>query len=183
MDRLQRTKFRPSLVEYAVRTALRDAVAWRIGGGSTPHPDAFVAAAVAAARLRLDALDCDSGERSGALSAVHLAARRFSRSALCRRLMRLPTARFFCLRQAGRGADVIVRDRRRRLHAIALTVANDLLAAGKIATQMAAKTPLPAADRLTPLTVHVFSLVTARRYTFEREVVANETDRIGNRVA
>jgi hypothetical protein len=30
MDRLQRAKFRPLFVEDAVRTALRDAVAWRM---------------------------------------------------------------------------------------------------------------------------------------------------------
>jgi hypothetical protein len=169
MDRLQRAKFRPLFVEDAVRTALRDAVAWRIGGGSAPHADAFAAAATAAARLALDAVDGDSAERSSTLAAVQRAARRFTASPLCRRRKHVPASRFVRLPRTALGADVIVRDRQQHLHAVALTIRGDALETGHIATRVASATPLPAGDRLSPLTVHVFSLATGRRRTFQRD--------------
>lgn len=171
MDRLQRAKFRHLFVEDAVRTALRDAIAWRIGGGAAPRPEAFAAAAAAAARLALDAADADMEERSRTLAAVARAARRFCASALGRRLMTLPAARFVRLPRRPQGPDAIVRDRRRRLHAIVLTLRGDALDAGDVATRAAAATTLSNADRITALTVHVFSLATAARHTFERDVV------------
>jgi hypothetical protein len=170
MDRLQHAKFRPKFVESAVRSALRDAVAWRIGGGAAPSADAFGAAAVAAARLALDTADGDLAERARALAAVGRAARRFTASALWRRLTELPAARFLRVPHCARGPEVVVRDRRRRLHAITLSVRADTLAASNVATCVAAATPLGAADRLAPVSVHVFSLVTGRRYTFQRDV-------------
>ncbi len=172
MDRLQRVKFRPLLVENAVRTALRDAIAWRIGGGAAPSADAFAAAAAASARLALDAAYCDSSERSRTLTAVQRAARRFTGSALCRRLMILPASRFLRLADETHAADVALRDARRRLHAVTLTVRDGTLEAGRFATRVAQSTPLAAADRLTPLTVHVFSLSTGIRLSFERDVSA-----------
>jgi hypothetical protein len=53
------------------------------------------------------------------------------------------------------------------------------LQAAALATRAAAATPLPLADRLTPLTVHVFSLATGHHRTFERDVL----DTSGHRVA
>jgi hypothetical protein len=170
MDRLQRAKFRPLFVEDAVRTALRDAIAWRIGAGSAPSSDAFVAAAVASARLALDAADCDSAERSRTLAAVQRAAKRFTASALCRRLMSVPPYRFLRLAREAHAADVIVRDAARHLHAVALTVRGDAFEAGRFATRVAQSTPLAAADRLAPLTIHVFSLADGTRHMFERDV-------------
>jgi len=178
VDRLEHAKARPTFIEDAVRTALRDAIAWRIGGGSAPSADALVAAAVAAARLGLDAIESDSSERSRTLTAVQNAAKRLGTSALCRRLMKVPASQFLRLPRTAHGPDVIVRDRRRRLHAIVLTVRRDAFAAGNIATRAARATPLSVGDRLTPLSVHVFSLATANRYVFEHEVF----DRLKNRV-
>lgn len=169
-DRLQQVKSRPLIVEDAVRTALRDSIAWRIGGGGAPNADAFVSAAVASARLTLDAADCNTAERSNVLAAAHHVSTRFTRTALYRRLMKVPAAKFLRLPRALHGADVIVRGRDGRLHAIALTAGVDALEAGQVATRVAAATPLGVADRLTPLTVHVFSLATADRRSFEREV-------------
>jgi hypothetical protein len=170
MDCLEQAKLRPLFVERAVRTALRDAVAWRIGGGRAPSADAFIGAAVASARLALDAIDGTPGERSRTLAAVQRVARRFTASALYRRVMQVPAARFVRLQRGARDADVIVRDRRRRLHAIVLSVRRDAFDAGRIATQIASATSPGVGDRLNPLTIHVFSLVTGHRLTFEREV-------------
>lgn len=172
MDRLEQAKSRPVFVAEAVRTALRDAVGWRIGGGAAPNADAFVGAAVASARLALDAVDCATGERARTLAAVQGLAKRFTASALYGRLMQVPAARFVRFGRGDRAADVIVRDRRRRLHAIVLMIPRDAFDAGRIATRIALTTPLSVADRLNPLTVHVFSLATGHRLTFERDVVA-----------
>jgi hypothetical protein len=170
VDRLQRVKTRPLFVENAVRVSLRDAVAWRIGGGGVPSAHAFGAAAVASARLALDAAECDPGECSRTLSAVQHAAKRFASSALYRRLMTLPPSRFLRFARETNAADAVVRDARRRLHAIALTAGDDALAAGRFATRVARSTPLAAADRFAPLTVHVFSLADGTRHSFERDV-------------
>jgi hypothetical protein len=177
-DRLALAKSRPLVVEGAVRTALRDCVAWRIGGGSAPSADAFVAAAVAAARLSLDAAGCDATERSRALTAVHQVTARFTRSALCRRLMNVPPSKLVRLPRTADSPDVIVRDTNRRLHATAITARADALEAGRVATRVAAATPLPLADRLVPLTVHVFSLATGHRRTFERDVLGERANRL-----
>jgi hypothetical protein len=179
MDRLQQAKSRPLLVEDAVRTALRDAIAWRIGGGRPPSADAFVGAAVASARLAIDVLEGDSAERSRTLAAVQRGAHGFTHSALFRRLMKLPAAQFLRLARGPHDADVIIRDRRRRLHAITLTVTHDALEAGRIASRVAAATPLSVVDRLTPLTVHVFSLATAQRHAFERDVCERPANQPG----
>jgi hypothetical protein len=179
MDCLEQAKSRPLFVEEAVRTALRDAVAWRIGGGQAPSAEAFVGAAVASARLALDALDGTPDERSRTLAAVQRIARRFTTSALYRRVMQLPAARFVRLQRGARDADVVVRDRRRRLHAIVLTVRRDAFDAGRIATQTALATSLGVGDRLNPLTVHVFSLATNQRLCFERDVFAGPPQRSG----
>jgi hypothetical protein len=181
--RLEHAKARPFFVEDAVRTALRDAIAWRIGGGGAPRAEAFVAAAIAAARLGLDALDCDSVECSRTLAAVQRAARRFAISALGRRLMTVPAAQFLRLPRVAHGPDAIVRDRRRRLHAISLTARCGAFDAGQIASRSARATPLSVVDRLTPLTVHVFSLATAQRHTFVREVSSEHANRSDARVA
>jgi hypothetical protein len=160
-----------------VKTALRDAVAWRMGGGHAPSPDAFVAAAVAAARLALDTVDANSEERSRTLAAVQHVARRFTATALFRRIMVLPAARFVRLTPSRGDAEAVVRDRRRRLHAIVLTLEHDAFDAGRIATQVALATPLSAGDRLSPLTIHVYSLLSARRRSFERDVVQRTPSR------
>lgn len=168
--RLAQAKARPMLIEHAVRTALRDAIAWRIGGGVAPNVDAFAAAAVAAARQALDTGTADALERSLTLGPVQSGAKRLSASVLGRRLMSVPASRFVRLSSALDGPDVIVRDRRRRLHAIVLRTNPDALDAGRTATAIANTTPLPGADRLGPLTIHIFCLATGQRYTFEREI-------------
>ncbi len=170
MDRLEQAKSRPAVIEGALRSALRDAIAWRIGGGRPPSPEAFIGAAIASARSTLDALDSGSDERSRTLAAARRVAQRFTASALYRRLMQVPTARFLRLDRSAHHADAIVRDRRQRLHAIVLTVRHDAFDAGRLASQIARATPLSASDRLNRLTVHVFSLRTAQRFTFERDV-------------
>jgi len=177
MDPLEQAKSRPLFVEEAVRTALRDAVAWRIGGGQAPSAQAFTGAAVASARIALDAIDGSPDERSRTLAAVQRVAERFTRSALYRRVMHVPAARFVRLRCGAHDADVIVRDRRRRLHAIGLTVVRDAFDAGRIATRIALATSLNAGDRLNPLTIHVFSLGSGHRFTFERDVLERPPDR------
>jgi hypothetical protein len=177
MDCLEQAKSRPLFVEEAVRTALRDAVAWRIGGGQAPSVQAFIGAAIASARIALDAIDAKPGERSRTLTAVRRVAERFTRAALYRRVMQVPAARFVRLARDVRDADVIVRDRRRRLHAIVLTVARDAFDAGQIATRIALTTSLGVGDRLNPLTIHVFSLGTGHRLTFERDVFERPPDR------
>ncbi len=169
VDRLARAMARPLLVEDAVRTALRDTIAWRIGGGAAPHADAFIAAAVAAARQTLDASEADSAERSRTLHLVHQAAKRFTASPLSRRVMSVPASQFVRLARAADGPDTIVRDRRGRLHAIALRFAPDMLDAGRIASAVTNAAQLRITDRLNPLTVHIFSLATGRRGSYERE--------------
>jgi hypothetical protein len=89
--------------------------------------------------------------------------------------MTLPAARFVRQPRRPQGPDAIVRDRRRRLHAIVLTLRGDALDAGAIATLAAAATPLSNADRIAALNVHVFSLATAARHTFERDVTQPRT--------
>ena len=182
MDRLQRVKCRPGLVEDAVRTALRDAIAWRLGGGVAPGDDAFTAAAVASARLDLDALDGDPDERSRALAAVARAARRFAATALCRRLMAVPAARFLRLREPG-ATDAMVRDRRGRLHAIVLTIRSDALETARLATQIASAVALPVPDRLAPLTIHVLSLSGGYRHVFVRDLPSSSAHTRTARVA
>lgn len=175
-DPLALAKARPLLIEDAVRTALRDAIAWRIGGGSAPSVDAFAAAAVVAARQSLDASGSDAAERSRSLTAVQAVAQRFAASSLGRRLMSVPASQFVRLAWNRHGPDAIVRDRRRRLHAVALRLEADALDAGRTATAVVVATPLPVADRLSPVMVHVFALATQRRYTFEREARARRFD-------
>jgi hypothetical protein len=176
LDPLERAKSRPAFVERMLRAALHDALGWRIGGGRAPSAESFVTAAVAAARLNLAALDGSSGERSRTLAAVQRVGSRFAASALFRRLMHVPAARFLRLAGDPGDADVIVRDRRRRLHAVALTIEHDAFAASRIATRVASVMPLPAGDRLMPVTVHVFSLATGHRLTFERDVFEPAVD-------
>ena len=173
VDRLERAKSRPAIIEAAVRTALRDAIAWRIGGGDAPSPAALTTAAVAAARLTLDVTNGDSAERSRTLAAVAHAARAFAAGRFCRRLMTVPASRFIRLPRTFASPDVVVRDRRGHLHAIALSVRCDAFNAGAIAEDVARSTPVAAADRLMPLTVHVVSLATQQRHTFERDVLTN----------
>jgi hypothetical protein len=171
-DRLARVKARPSLVEHAVRSAVREAIAWRIGGGSAPSTAAFVGAAIAAARPALHAAGADASEYTRTLTAVQRVAHRFIASSLGRRLMNVPASRLAQPPYAVRGADVLVRDGARRLHAIVVTARPSTFDAGRAATLIAETTPLASADRLTPLTVHVFSLATGRRRTFQRHATA-----------
>jgi hypothetical protein len=178
IDRLAHAKDRPLLIEVAVRTALRDAIAWRIGGGGAPNAQAFAAAAVACARQELDQIGADSAERSRTLAAVQFAAKRWTASALGRRLMTVPASQFVRLAPARRGSDAIVRDRRRRLHAIRLKLKPGALDAGRAAREIADATCLAAADRLNPLTVHVFSLATGQRWTFERDIYSINRARV-----
>jgi hypothetical protein len=182
-DRLQQAKARPLLIEGAVRTALRDAIAWRAGGGTAPGTGAFIAAAVASAPFAFDAAGNDTSERSRTLAAVQRAAKHFTRSALWRRLMTLPPSQFLRLPRETDGPDVIVRDRFRRVHAIVLSVRRDAFEFGGIATRIAVSTPLSVADHLTPLTVHVFSLTTGRRHTFERAASEGHPSQRAARVA
>lgn len=170
VDRLARAKARPLHIESAVRIALGDAMAWRIGGGSAPTPAAFAAAAVAHARQVLDSSNFDTTERSRTLSAVQLTAKRFAASALCRRLMTVPAAQIVRLPPAAHGPDAVVRDRRRRLHAVTLKLDPDAFEAGRTATLIAGATAVAVADQLSPLTIHVFSLATGQRQAFERDV-------------
>jgi hypothetical protein len=182
-DRLAQAKSRPRLIERAIATALHDAVAWRIGGGSAPTGRAFETAAVAAARLTLDAACCDPADRSPALADVQNLARRFAASALYRRVMTVPTAQFLRLPPVSGGPVVVVRDRRRRLHAIALTIRRDAIETIGIASRLARVTPLASTDRLTPLTVHVFSLSSGQRHMFVRDVSSGGDARFDSRVA
>ncbi len=180
IDRLALAKARPILCEDAVRTALRDAIAWRIGGGGAPNGAAFAAAAVAAARQSLDAAAADSLERSQTLGTVQAGAERLSASALGRRLMSVPVLQFVRLPPAADAADAIVRDGKKRLHAIVLRLAPDPFEAALTATAIARSTPLSVSDRLGPLTIHIFDLGTGHRLTFVREVT---TSHFGKRVA
>jgi hypothetical protein len=175
-DRLGQAKARPALVENAVRTALREALMWRIGGGRAPNSEALVAGALATARCSLDVLDCDRAERSRTLAAVGNAARRFASSALCRRLMAVPAAQFFRLPNSPHGPDAIIRDRRGRLHAVVITAGGDAFEAGEIAGRVARATALPRGCRLTPLNVHVFSLASAQRHLFQRDLAMRRID-------
>jgi hypothetical protein len=69
------------------------------------------------------------------------------------------------------GPEAIVRDRRRRLHLISVAVLSTPLEAARRATRIAAAAQLRARDRLSPLTVHVFSLTTGTRHAFVREAL------------
>ena len=166
-DRLARAKARPLLVEWAIRRALREAIAWRIGGGTTPRDEAFCAAAVAAARQALDARPADRSELARTLHIVQSSAQAFTHSKLWRRLLTISAARLINSRPTSDGADALVRDRRGRLHAIALRSSSDAFAAGHTAQCIAQLTTLPLPDRLNPLAVHVFCLTTQRRHSFE----------------
>jgi len=167
---LERAKARPRRVEAAVRSALGDAVAWRIGGGAAPGATAFATAAIANARLQLDTAGADRVEQSRVLAAVGWAAGRFARSALCRRIMTVPATRFVRAPGGPHGPDVLVRDRRGRLHAVIITARCNGLEAARIATAAAAAIPLPSLHVLTPMTVHVYALATGVRHSCTRDV-------------
>ncbi len=172
-DRLARAKARPVLVEHVIRTALRDAIAWRIGGGAAPESEALGAAAVVATRQLLDARAADVAELSRTLSAVQAAARTFTQSKLWHRLMSVPTSRFIRLEPDASGPDAIIRDRHGRVHVVALRFTGDAFAAGSAALHVAQSTRLAAADRLAPLHVHIFCLRTKRRHAFQLDVAGH----------
>jgi len=176
-ERLAQVKARPALVEHAVRVALRDAITWRIGGGSAPSVAVFVGAAIAAARPALDASDADAAERTRTLTAVQRAAKRFITSPLGCRLMRVSPSKLSQSPSLSDGAQVIVRDRSHRLHAIVLTARPGTFDAGQAATLAAHGASLTSADRLAPLTVHVFSLATGKRRTFQRNLTTPQARR------
>jgi hypothetical protein len=97
--------------------------------------------------------------------------------------MTIPASRFLRVPRRRHGPDVVVRDRRRRLHAVVLTAHASGLEAGTIASNVAAATPLPPAGRLVPLTVHVYSLPTGMRRAFVRDTRRDSTLVQGPRVA
>jgi hypothetical protein len=149
---------------------VRDAIQWRIGGGAPPSPDSFAIAARSAARRLLADDRADPVECAQTLGATLRAARRLTRSRLWSRLMTISPTAFVQATRSPAAPEAIVRDRRRRVHLITVAVLASPLDAARRATRTAAGVTLPARDRLTPATIHVFSLTTGRRHVFVRDV-------------
>jgi hypothetical protein len=162
-DALGAIRSRPAVIEYAVRTALVEAMTWRLGGGKPPDEGAFACAAMAAARQeawRGPAALVDTS------AAVHARALRFFRSPLGRRLINLPQAQIVRTGAGRCAADVVVRDRQERLHLIALTVLRRPLDIGDFARRLSEETLVAPRERLSPLRIHVYSLATGIRYEY-----------------
>ena len=167
-DRLGAIRARPVLVEFAVRTALVDAMKWRLGGGAPPAENSFAYAAAAAARQELSRSRGATAHRNDATSLARTAATAaasFFRSPLGRRLMTLPQSQITAT-AAGvvGGADVAIRDAGGRLHLIALTALARPLEIGARAHDVARSTPLAPRDRLCAVRIHMYSLVTGMRH-------------------
>ncbi len=165
LDRLDAIRARPALIERAVRTALIDAMKWRLGGGGAPAENSFAFAAAAAARQELSRdvtaqrPDAASAARAAATGAV-----RFFRSPLGKRLLTLPPANIAATAATAGGADVAIRDSAGRLHLIALTTLVRPLDIGARARDVARKTTIAPRDRLSAVRIHMYSLITGLRH-------------------
>ena len=167
IDRLDAIRARPALIESAVRTALLDAMKWRLGGGAPPAQHSFAFAAAAAARQELSRscggttprIDAASAARAASAAAV-----RFFRAPLGKRLMTLPHAQIVVAAATTGGADVAIRDGAGRLHLIALTTLVHPLDIGARARDVARNTPLAPKDRISAIHIHMYSLVTGVRH-------------------
>ena len=165
VDRLDAIRARPALIERAVRTALVDAMKWRLGGGGPPAENSFAFAAASAARQEL-LLPCGAAKRLDSASVARAAAAaavRFFRAPLGKRLLTLPCAQIASTEARYGGADVAIRDRAGRLHLIALTTLRRPLEIGARAHDVARHTTIAPRDRLTGVRIHMFSLVTGTR--------------------
>lgn len=166
LARLDAIRARPALIERAVRTALIDAMKWRLGGGGAPAENSFAYAAAAAARQ--DALACGfAAQRTDVANlarAAAAAAVRFFRAPLGKRLLALPLTQIVASAAPAGGADVAIRDRAGRLHLIALTTLVRPLDISARAREVAGKSTLAPRDRLSAVRIHMFSLVTGRRH-------------------
>jgi hypothetical protein len=166
-DTLNAIRAEPALIEHAVRTALVDAMKWRLGGGTPPNENAFAFAAVAAARQERAGSNVALAQRSEPATlrgAAAAAALRLFRAQLGKRLMTLPSAQIVRTGDTDCGADVVVRDTGGRLHLIALTALSRPLDISARAREVAEQTHVAARDRLSSVRVHMFSLATGARF-------------------
>ena len=170
LDPLLAVRERPALVERAVRSALIDAVQWRLGGGSAPSRAAFGAAAVAVARPGAARANVDAAGRLALAAATERAATRFFASSLGRRLMTVPSAQLVAAPYSKGGADVAVRDAAQRLHLISLTALRLPLDIAARARAVAACAALAPQDGLAPVRIHLYSLWTGKRYVCSRRL-------------
>ncbi len=167
LDRLGAIRERPALVERAVRTALIDAMKWRLGGGGAPAENSFAFAAAAAARGELSASCAGSAQRPDAAGLARVAAAaavRFFRSPLGKRLLTLPREQIAATATNKGGADVAIRDRAGHLHLIALTTLRRPLDISARARDVARNTTIAPQDGLAAVRIHMYSLVTGIRH-------------------
>ena len=162
-DTLAAIAHRPAAIEYAVRTALVEAMKWRLGGGAPPAENAFAYAAVAAVRQARWAPDSAS-QRAATARTAATAAVRFFRSPLGKRLMSVPAARLVGTGVTDEGADVALRDSAQRLHLVALTMLVRPLDINARAREVYEATLIAPRDRLAPVRLHLYSLATGVRH-------------------
>lgn len=166
-DRLDAIRTRPALVERAVRTALIDAMKWRLGGGGAPAENSFAFAAAAAARQELSLSRGATAPRPDTASVARAAAAaavRFFRAPLGKRLLTLPRAHITATGVTAGGADVAIRDITGRLHLIAITTLQRPLDISARARDVVCKTTIAPRDRLSGIRIHMYSLVTGMRH-------------------
>ena len=166
LDSLSAIAARPALIEFAVRAALVEAMTWRLGGGAPPSEVAFTCAAVAAARQRAATTAVPPASVPEISRATARAAQRFFRAPLGRRMLTLPAKQIAVIPEGRGGPLAIVRDGANHLHAIELTALRHPLEIGARAHGVAAEIGVAPHERLLPIRVHVFSLVTGRRYEY-----------------
>ncbi len=168
LDTLLTIRERPVLVERAVRSALVEAMRWRLGGGAAPNRSAFGFAAVAAVRQAAAPVGVAAAVRLELATVTERAAIRFYSSLLGMRLMSVPARQITCAPGISPGTDVAVRDRANHLHLIALTALAWPLEIGELVSRLADESGFPPQDRLAPLQIHVYSLRTGVRHQYRR---------------
>ncbi len=166
--RLAFARDRAAIAERALRHAIAEALRWRSGGGAAPSDDAFVTATLAAVREIADWEALDGRTRLTFNRRLETAARRFAVSSLGRRLRTIPIERLLRVPN-GRDPDVLVRDLRGEAHAVVVTSACDPFELANRARAIEATIDVPLGARLSPLTIHLYSLATGRRHAYRFE--------------
>ncbi len=156
------------IAERALRLSIAEALRWRSGGGPSPSDDAFVTATLAAIREMPDWSSLDGRTRLLFNRRLESAARRYIASPLGRRLRSLPIERLLRTPNAA-NPDILLRDARGEVHLVVVTSLRDPLELAERARSIEARTEVPLGSRLSPLTIHLYSLKTGRRCTYRYE--------------
>lgn len=164
-DHFRRLQLEPQLTRACVSEALREVMRRRMVCNGRASPADFLAAANAVlCKIRR----VSAAERRLLSIAIYRGARRFIASPLGRRLLSIDASCLITAPECSTGADVIVRDRSGRLHAVGITTASEPLLAGAEASQLVNDLRLAGYMTFSPVRVHLFSLSTGCRFSFDR---------------